>query len=338
MSATLGTIDDRLMWEFGPPLRGGKHRLVITPEAERHLRPLVADLLKRAPADLSFELYPGRLAESVAQVEATVEGRTGVSIAGWRACLAPANDFGFEVTFLMPKERSEDAEANAAAFVAAEALLGEEVLDTYVDRVDVSSTPVEGVTPVPLSEVPTRVAALLESLHTRLPALPQLVCSKDHDWTMLQLRPQKQRDYAHQTDLFIAKTSMLPMWQRAHSDAPFMSKRFSAHGETFCFLKFDGSQGLEPTGFPDKATIEDALEQALTAAKLGTFIGGGTGLRYSYVDLALSDVSRAIPVIRKTLREGKIEKRSWLLFYDSEYAAEWAGMWDDTPPPPGLPD
>ena len=51
----LRSIDQRLVWEFGPGSSGG-HRLVITPEADHHLRPLVEEILARAPklANWSF--------------------------------------------------------------------------------------------------------------------------------------------------------------------------------------------------------------------------------------------------------------------------------------------
>lgn len=115
------------------------------------------------------------------------------------------------------------------------------------------------------------------------------------------------------------------------------SKRFSRFNETFCYLKLDGKDAaLE--GFADKAAIEDALAAAFAGTGLGAVIGGGTGFRYSYIDLALIDVEKSIPLLRETLQRGRVAKRSWLLFYDDELAAEWVGIWPDSPEPPGLPD
>ena len=68
--------------------------------------------------------------------------------------------------------------------------------------------------------------------------------------------------------------------------------------------------------------------------QLGCTIGGGTGLRYSYIDLALTDVPRSAEIIRRVLQEGNIPKRSWLQFFDCEWRQEWIGIWDDSPPPP----
>ena len=70
--------------------------------------------------------------------------------------------------------------------------------------------------------------------------------------------------------------------------------------------------------------------------EVGCYVGGGTGLRYSYLDLALTDVARAV-VIMRVLREGNIPKRTWIQFFDTDLQTEWVGIWDDAPPPP-MPD
>src|SRR6185295_6110304 len=49
MEDTLQSIHPSLMWEFGSAVRGPGHRLVITPESRRFLRPMVRTILERAP-------------------------------------------------------------------------------------------------------------------------------------------------------------------------------------------------------------------------------------------------------------------------------------------------
>jgi hypothetical protein len=124
------------------------------------------------------------------------------------------------------------------------------------------------------------------------------------------------------------------MWTTAHTGGLFFSERFTRCGETFCYLKIDGAEGLEGSAFEGKDEIEEALDALLGAAKLGCTIGGGSGLRYSYIDLALADLGPGIQAIRKVLRAAKIPKRTWIQFYDSDLGAEWVGIYDDTPPPP----
>jgi hypothetical protein len=60
MEEHLGSVDEALCWEFGPPLRGSGHRLVVTAESRSELRPLVATLLERAPELPGWEFYPYR--------------------------------------------------------------------------------------------------------------------------------------------------------------------------------------------------------------------------------------------------------------------------------------
>src|SRR5678816_3683592 len=63
MERHLQAVDPALMWEYGPAMRVDGHRLVITPESAKHLRPLVATVLDRAPAIPGWEFYGYRLAE-----------------------------------------------------------------------------------------------------------------------------------------------------------------------------------------------------------------------------------------------------------------------------------
>src|SRR5690606_29317601 len=114
----------------------------------------------------------------------------------------------------------------------------------------------------------------------------------------------------------------------------FFDERFSRLGDKFCYLKLDGSQGVEDERFADKGEIEDALDALLRPAGWGCQIGGGTGLRYSYIELALRDCEQALPAIRGLLAGGNVPKRSWVLFHDCEQATEWVGVYDDSPPPP----
>ncbi|MEE9586810.1 MAG: hypothetical protein V3V97_02135, partial [Hyphomicrobiaceae bacterium] len=64
MNDNLGAVHRELMWEYGPGLEGG-HRLVITPETSRSLRPMVDTLLAQAPTIPGWEFYPYRLRETV---------------------------------------------------------------------------------------------------------------------------------------------------------------------------------------------------------------------------------------------------------------------------------
>jgi hypothetical protein len=105
-------------------------------------------------------------------------------------------------------------------------------------------------------------------------------------------------------------------------------------GEWFCYLKLDAMDVPSEHRVEFRAQFEDALNPQLLQAGVGGCIGGGSGLRYSYVDLALTDVNRAIPIIRQVLASCRAPLRSWLLFFDDELAREWVGVYQQTPEPP----
>ena len=164
--------------------------------------------------------------------------------------------------------------------------------------------------------------------------LPWHLRGDELSYQMFQMEPTEQADYPGRSDLLVGSTAIPGLWERLQSLEPVHSADFSACGETLCYLKIDGINGLEGSVFEDKSQIEDTLDEALRSSKVGCVVGGGTGLRYSYVDFAVTDFINACNTIRATLCAGKIPKRSWIMLFDSDKAGQWVGIWDDTPAPP----
>jgi len=347
MERHLQAIEPQLMWEFGPAVKGDGHRLVITPESEHHLRPLVAEILKRAPKLDGWEFYPYRLPEDADQARSTELGRTGRDIADFEVTVAAGGLCRLDLTFSAPSILgTDDASALNAAFVAAESLLGEEVLDHWIGAIEVAPKPRSGglkgllgkgpkARPgfVPLDRLRETAEALIGSLIDQLPPNPHYERIEDAEWTIWELEPAQADDYPAQRDLIVGMSVNPEQWVAVRSDSCFASQRFSRCGELFCSVKIDGSEGLGENGFADRAEIEDALDEVLLPAQLGCHIGGGTGLKYSYIEFALTDPVRGIEAIRDRLRAGRIPHRTWILFFDDDLAAEWVGIYDNTPPP-----
>src|SRR5262249_46456796 len=161
----------------------------------------------------------------------------------------------------------DEQQALHDAFVATETLLGEERLDRWIGAIRVvplesTSSPwrfwKKDVAPpadsVNLGELKGRVDALVEALRWELPSQPYFRCARDEKWSILKLPPANAEDYPGQHDLFVAKTMRLDLWEATHTEAPFADERFSRHGETFAYVKLDGSAPLQE-GFADKSEI-----------------------------------------------------------------------------------
>jgi hypothetical protein len=333
MERHLQAVDPQLMWEYGPAVRGQGHRLVITPESAKHLRPLVTTMLERAPTISGWEFYAYRLAEDIRKAEVTVKARAQGQLAGVEARVVRGHHNLIDLHFLSPRARQRnDSQALNEAFVATETLLGEKLMDRWIGVIDVEPLAAQGPV-VSLAELRPAVERLVGEIQEGLPSEPHQIWTASALWHLLKMDPERADDYPEQHDLFVAKTPHLPLWQAAHLRS-FYDERFSRCGEIFAYLKLDGSQGLDEEKFADKSEIEDALDAVLMPANLGCQIGGGTGLRYSYIDLALTDLDKAVDAIRARLREGNVPRRSWIQFFNAEWRQEWIGVYPDSPPPP----
>lgn len=349
MGHTLQAVAENLCWEYGPAVEGPGHRLVITPESQRQLRPLTATIIDRAPQIEGWEFYPYRLPESVEMAQQMVEVRTGGKIDDVVVEARIGEHHLIDLVFRSPRTNGDtETQALNDAIVATETILGEQLLDQWVGVIDVASLRSSDETPeasggekprearsIPLERLKSTVDALIGSVQDQLPAEPHFRHDKEGtEWSAIRLRPEPADDYVGRRDLMVAITPNQPLWMAAHSSRPFYSPRFSRCGETFAYAKIDGTEGLEGSAFGDRAEIEDALDAALSEQGLGGAIGGGTGLRYSYVDLALTDLRRGVEVARSVLREGRVSERSWILFFDTDYCGEWIGVYATSPPPP----
>lgn len=324
MDRHLHAITPDIFWEFGPGITG-RHRLVITAEGNRHRRQLVTQILASAPPIAGWDFLPHRPPETGEALSATVEGRTGVALESLRVRVEEGRFGTIGLTFL-----AADLEvARRGGFVAAESALGEEVLERWIGFIEF-----EKGLGLPIPELKPTVDALVERRRNALPDLPWHDRVSSATWSVLKATPGKGDELPGQGDLIVGVKADTELFENFGNGQPFASERFSKHGETFAFLKIDGSEGLPEGGFQDRGQIENAIDQVLLPTRLGCSIGGGTGTRYSYVDLALIDVDRALPALLEVLRRGKLPLRSWIQFFDSDLRWEWVGVWPDTPAPP----
>lgn len=344
MDDNLQAIDPHLCWEFGPARRtanaqAGGHRLVITPESEHWLRPMLGYVLSRTPQIPGWEFYAHRLPEDVEMARATVQGRCGVQLnqAGIEARIGRHRKI--DVLYTFPQERWSEEQARNVAFVLTETLLGEETLDGWIGAIDAVDPKEPGHRWLPLERAGATVTAVATSMMEQLPGEPAFLVDKESaKWSNYEMKREGDaEDYPERCDIIVGSTCRMELIEAVMSGRLFDSRCHSRHKEIFCYLKIDAGEVDGSERLDHRASLEDPLDAALQQAALGGTIGGASGIRYSYVDLALMNVMQAIPIIRQVLAQQRAPLRTWLLFFDSHFEEEWLGAYPQTPPPPRFP-
>lgn len=318
----LTAIHPSLRWELRRGA-GGRWCCVVTAEEDRHLEPLVSRIVSRAPVDLGLDVAPGREAEPVDAALATLAGRFGVDASGWTVEFGPP-----QLGFMHVRWRG--ASDPEAAVWLMKCLVGERAVMDWIGGVEVARPSVRAKlfgTGTRVADFEAAFAQQRRVLHEARPARPLQQREVEASWSVVSFDPQVPREGRFR-DLITAVTPDLELLQVAVSGAPFSSERFSRFGESFLYVQLE----LPPDeGARRRMQLEEALDAALSAA--GRSITSGTGTRCSYIVLVVADLTSAVARVRETLQGLEVPRCSWLRFLDDSLAAEWVGVYPDTPPP-----
>lgn len=345
MDDNLSAIDGRLCWEYGPARRSqnkqaGGHRLVITPEANHWLRPMLGHVMSRAPNIPGWEFYTHRLPEDAAMARMTIQGRCGKELRQVGIEARAGRHQKIDVLYTFPGESWSEDEARNVAFVLTETLLGEETLDGWIGVIDAVDPREPGHRWLPLERAGDTVSAVAQSMLEQLPAEPLFHTNDDGErrWLVYECDIEEGlEDYAYRSDLYLGTSCSQSLIDAFVSQGLFDSRCHSRCGEYFCYLKIDRNDIPNEHVIEFRRSFEDPLIEALQQAGFGGTIGGGTGLHYCYVDLSLTQVMQALPLIRQVLAQHRAPLRTWLLFFDTHFEKEWLGVYPQTPPPPEPP-
>lgn len=316
------------------PLR---HRRSVRSVESLHVRRSAEEIDRVAAARRSFRDLP-RFDQALAALRAD-----GIELGKARARAGFSRGHLLDLLLLDPAFGSAaDESAQQIAERAADALLGEQLVDDWVGEIDVAPLgrggPLkvvgDGEQSLPLEELQPAVLAAIDGLIAGLPDAPHHARAGAGEWTLFELEPERADDFAAQNDLVLATTSVPEMLKAFLQGLPLYSGRFSRHGELYCYLKLDGGGRTDEERLTARSALEDGLNSALVRAQAGSVVGNGLGLRYSYVDLAIADLSRAASILRQCV-DG-VWTRAWLLFCDTDRAGDWLALADGSEPPPGF--
>lgn len=284
-----------------------------------------------------------RGARSFEQVRAEVRELTGHELAGARVRAGITRGHLLDVVvYLAGSAGTSDPYAGHAAELAVEGCLGERVVDDWVSAITSAPLPRSGplrlvqhneelARTFELSELPRAIERAVEGVHRSLLDERLEAVAPRSDWVMLEV-DQGEAGAAAQGDLLLASTFLPEMLKCFLEGSPFSSLRFARHGERFAYLKYRSTGDLQER-VSARQVLEDTLDARLRADALGSVVGNGVGRGHCYVNLALTDVDRALVALQQLARRAGLPPESWILFCDTEWHFEWMGVWEHTPPP-----
>ncbi|MBL8918589.1 MAG: hypothetical protein JNJ54_06980 [Myxococcaceae bacterium] len=306
-------------------------RLIVSAGDRRALEPLVDQVVSRAPPLPRLVVSRGRGPEPI---DAAVQALRH-DVAGWSVEVQPVKHGLLALTW----HGTDGERAHDVAAQLSEVLLGERELADWVHSVELAPPSLRArvlglvrTKGVPAAGLRAQVAQLKSQRLATCADRPLLVRSANPDpnWTLMRLDPGQDRAGCHQPDLERASCADVELFEASRCGAPFSSARFSRFGETFAYVQ---TEGFGDEGVQTTLALEQAIDAALKGDGLGRAIGTGTGTRCSYVDLVLADVPRALERLTPALRSARLPTRAWVRFFDDALAAEWAGVWPETPAP-----
>jgi hypothetical protein len=313
---------------------------LIVRARSRELCPLAERVAKQAPPNLTVHTHRPRLAWTEALTRA--ESRGGPDFRGARVRAGFTRGHLLELVVSVPGGKGDDAERELAERLVWD-IAGERRADDWIGGVEVEAAPRGGPLRVlherpddaarlPLSELSAALDAAISGVEAGLPEAP-LHDSGDGEWNLFELDPETAGDYPQKDDLVMAVTRVPELLKCFLEASPVSSLRFSRH-ERFFFLKYE-SNGHPESRLAERETLERALDRYLIAGRAGRVVGGGLGLRYSYVDVALSKLDQGLALICEAAREEGLPQRSWIECFDSDFADEWLEVWPGAAVPPG---
>ncbi len=336
INSNLQVISPYIMWEFGHALDSKGHRLVLSSESRKYLRPLVELIIEKAPVIDNWEFYSYRPLEDFKSALQTVAARTQGNLDNLFFQIY-INEYNQIDLFFVRDTCKSDNDFNQTyneVFVALETLIGEENLDKWIGLIDVNFKHQKDNNDIyPIEKLQEYVINEITKMKLSMPVSFYYERWQNVEWGAYEIENvENAANYSDKKDMITAISMDFKLTNTILAGVPFYSERFSTK-EIFCYLKIDNLGVDNENSTETRAVYEDKLNEVLISNALGCTIGGGTGYRYAYIDFALADFEEGIHAIRAAMIVSKITKKAWIQFPDLDKKTEWIGIYNDTPIP-----
>ncbi len=336
-------VDPSLMWDVS--FDKVECCLVVTPETHHALRPMTETMIQAAPKvnGWRFKTYREPHVKKLSELDDS-RIQHDLSDLHFVAHIKDSNVVDLEF-FSSQFKRDHDQNDQYACFIVCELLLGEEILDKWIGEISTrclqrplqekiinlfgktKHDPAAGSRPA--DELLQLVTLSKEQILESLPDVPFL-STQFKEFTGMFIQPKGDELPSR----FTFNTALPNIISTINNKFLFHSETFSKVGEKFCYIKIADMENIRAT-VEARGVLEDRIDAALRRESAGCVFGGGAGPECAFIDLILLDVDKAIPVLREVAKKEAFSDRSWLLFHDTPWTAEWVGLTPSSPVPTG---
>ncbi|MBL0189286.1 MAG: hypothetical protein IPP97_26525 [Candidatus Obscuribacter sp.] len=334
LTERLHSFDHRLEWECGG--KDGISELDFSVAQHIDLLPLLSTLVERSGEIPGWRIGAFRQRIDSNLVDTSFEARTQRTMPPYKAVVTCNKQNEVTVEMRSSKFGGNDLDADVSdACLIAEIVLGEENFDKWVCRVTTSMDKSVDSKSFNSTQEAAKFAKAFDnikhSIFLSLPNKPRWQIEYEDRVSLLTL-PEKALKAAKKKErfryTFVSLEDKLAM--RLIHPYQFWSEQFSKFGEKFVYLHVISQPGDEMD--KRRPELERSLFKILKERKLGCVLATGRGKPESfYFDLCVTDVDKAVPVLKQFCIDKKLPPTTWLRFYDECWRNEWVKMLPDTP-------
>jgi hypothetical protein len=305
VSAKISELLPRFAWVFGPGPNDSGHSFTLTGEGNLHLQFLTEYWMKQAPVLEGWTFYSSR------QPSTDLEGWR-IEIGGqrfdprefWLSSSLDQELQQIDITVWHPLfAKLEEKDRWTVLFLVHDEALGEFGTQSWIGEINMSDQRL--VDAFPLKELPAFVRAQANAGWSKLPPTETA--------TLYKLR--EPHDRFRRGDIIGGTTCGMKLINQFLESEDNLEDPLADTGADYVFVQFPSEILPEGNQVEVRGEIEDAIDEALSAAGCGRHIGGALGTQFAYIDLLLFDQPEGLNIIQRVLRDRALPKGTSIEFF-----------------------
>lgn len=313
LAEEVGTKVDELQsgfaWEFGPGANGEGHSFTLSGESNLHRQFLADYWLSRAPVLKGWTFYDAR--QPSPQLDAwaiEIGGQRFEAIEFWFATYVDKDSEHIDITAWHPAfARLQERERFFVLFLMLDATLGEFGTQTWIGDIKIGDQRLADA--IPLKELPSLISST-QAAHGWQKYPPTDV------FTVYSI--EEPHDRFQRGDIITGVSCNMILQNEFFESEDELEDPLAGTGADYVFVQFDNTILPEGEQAEARGKIEDALDDALTAAHSGRVLGGAMGTENAYVDLLLFDGAASLEIVRKVLHDANLPPDTTIEFFAKE--------------------